>query len=97
MREIGSPVNPDTINPSSWTPDHHLIAQFSRPSTGPDILEINIETGEAREVLADTLLPEIADAKLARFCDVFVEEGAYSLREARTRASTRSSTAASRC
>ncbi len=35
------------------------------------------------DLLCDNLLPEIADAKLARFCDVFVAEGAYSLREAR--------------
>jgi len=35
-------------------------------------------------LLCDVLLPEICARGLARFCDVFVEAGAYSLSEART-------------
>lgn len=36
------------------------------------------------ELLCDRLLPEIARGRLARFCDVFVEDSAFSLDEART-------------
>lgn len=36
------------------------------------------------DLLCDSLLPEIAAAKLARFCDVFVEQGAYTVDEARS-------------
>ena len=36
------------------------------------------------DLLCDVLLPEICARDLARFCDVFIEAGAYSLAEART-------------
>jgi len=36
------------------------------------------------KLVAETLLPEIARKKLARFCDVFVDEGAFTVDEART-------------
>ncbi|MGD2129081.1 MAG: imidazolonepropionase [Lysobacterales bacterium] len=36
------------------------------------------------QLLCDELLPLVAGRRLARFCDVFVEEGAYTAREART-------------
>jgi len=35
-------------------------------------------------LLRDELIPEVAQRSLARFCDIFVEEGAYTLDEART-------------
>ena len=35
------------------------------------------------DLLCDKLIPQVAAEGLARFCDVFVEEGAYSLAEAR--------------
>ena len=34
-------------------------------------------------LLCEVLIPEIAEQQLARFCDVFVEEGAFSITEAR--------------
>jgi imidazolonepropionase len=34
--------------------------------------------------LVDQLIPDVAAASLARFCDVFVEEGAFTVAEART-------------
>jgi imidazolonepropionase len=34
-------------------------------------------------LICDVMIPQIADRGLARFCDAFVEEGAYSLDEAR--------------
>jgi len=34
-------------------------------------------------LLCEVLIPEIAEQKLAQFCDVFVEEGAFSITEAR--------------
>lgn len=36
------------------------------------------------ELLCQSLIPEVAQRGLARFCDVFVEEGAFTLAEART-------------
>jgi imidazolonepropionase len=35
------------------------------------------------EILCEELIPRIAENRLARFCDVFVEEGAYTIPEAR--------------
>jgi len=35
------------------------------------------------QLLCDELIPAVSDQKLARFCDVFVEEGAFSIAEAR--------------
>ena len=35
-------------------------------------------------LLCDVLIPEVSEKKLARFCDVFVEQGAFSLEEAAT-------------
>ena len=34
-------------------------------------------------LLCDVLIPAVSDRKLAKFCDVFVEEGAFSIDEAR--------------
>ena len=34
-------------------------------------------------LLCDVLIPNVSDQKLAQFCDVFVEEGAFSIAEAR--------------
>jgi len=36
------------------------------------------------ELLCKVLIPEVVEKKLARFCDVFVEEGAFSISEAKT-------------
>ena len=45
------------------------------------------EHRESREnyinLLCDTLIPTIAEQQLARFCDIFVEQGAFSISEAR--------------
>lgn len=35
------------------------------------------------DLLRDDLIPKVADEELAEFCDAFVEEGAFSVREAR--------------
>jgi imidazolonepropionase len=35
------------------------------------------------QILCDRLIPQVSEHKLARFCDVFVEEGAFTLAEAR--------------
>jgi imidazolonepropionase len=39
--------------------------------------------GEYVDVLCDEMLPAVASSRLARFCDVFCEEGAFSLEESR--------------
>lgn len=44
--------------------------------------------GEYVDLLCERLIPRIADEGLAEFCDAFVEEGAYSLEEARRILST---------
>lgn len=36
------------------------------------------------ELLCGVLIPAVVEKKLARFCDVFVEEGAFSIKEAKT-------------
>ena len=35
-------------------------------------------------IICDEIIPSVAEQQLARFCDVFVEEGAYSIEEGRT-------------
>jgi imidazolonepropionase len=56
----------------------------------PTFLGAHIIPPEHRErperyvnLLCETLIPRVASLNLARFCDVFVEEGAYSVKDAR--------------
>jgi len=46
--------------------------------------EYRDDRGRYLRLLCDDLLPLVAGRHLARFCDVFVEEGAYTAHEART-------------
>lgn len=50
--------------------------------------EYKDKRGEYVDLLCERLIPRIADEGLAEFCDAFVEEGAYSLEEARRILST---------
>lgn len=56
----------------------------------PTLLAAHVIPAEYRDrrdayvaLVADTIIPEAASRGLARFCDVFVEEGAFSIGEAR--------------
>ncbi len=53
---------------------------------GAHVVPVEFESDRAGYVrlLLDELLPEVAATGLARFCDVFVEESAFTLEEART-------------
>jgi len=59
-----------------------LISTFLGAHMVPD------EHQEDREayirLLCEVLIPEVSEQKLARFCDVFVEQGAFSITEAKT-------------
>ena len=59
-----------------------LISTFLGAHMVPDEYQQNRE--EYIRLLCETLIPEIVQRKLAHFCDVFVEEGAFSVSEART-------------
>jgi imidazolonepropionase len=58
-----------------------LVATFLGAHVVPD--EYRNDRGAYLALLRERLLPEVARRGLARFCDVFVEEGAFSLAEAR--------------
>ena len=56
----------------------------------PTLLAAHVVPPEYRDhrddyvtLITDTIIPDAAQAGLARFCDVFVEEGAFSIEEAR--------------
>ena len=59
-----------------------LVSTFLGAHMVPDEYQQNRE--DYIRLLCDVLIPEICRRKLARFCDVFVEEGAFSISEART-------------
>ena len=59
-----------------------LVATFLGAHMIPDEYQHNRE-GYV-QLLCDVLIPEVVKRKLAQFCDVFVEEGAFSLTEAKT-------------
>ena len=59
-----------------------LISTFLGAHMVPDEYQQNRE--DYIRLLCETLIPEVCQRKLARFCDVFVEEGAFSVSEART-------------
>lgn len=57
----------------------------------PTLLAAHVVPPEYRDrradyvrMICDDLIPRVAEEKLARFCDVFVEEGAFTVEEART-------------
>ena len=57
-----------------------LIPTFLGAHMVPDEFQQNRE--DYIHLLCDVLIPEIAEQKLAQFCDIFVEKGAFSLNEA---------------
>lgn len=59
----------------------HLVPTFLGAHIVPP--EYVDRRGDYLDLLCDTLLPEVATRDLAKFCDVFIEESAYSLLEAR--------------
>jgi imidazolonepropionase len=59
-----------------------LVSTFLGAHMVPDEYQQNRD--DYIRLLCEVLIPEISRRKLARFCDVFVEEGAFSISEART-------------
>ena len=59
-----------------------LISTFLGAHMIPDEYQQNRE--DYVRLLCNVLIPEISEQNLAQFCDVFVEEGAFSIAEART-------------
>ncbi|MBK8013990.1 MAG: imidazolonepropionase [Deltaproteobacteria bacterium] len=51
---------------------------------GAHTIPVDVERSRYIQVLVEEMLPRVAEAKLARFCDVFVETGAFTIPEART-------------
>ena len=58
-----------------------LIPTFLGAHMVPD--EYQQRRGDYIRLLCDVLIPAVSDQKLAQFCDVFIEEGAFSIAEAR--------------
>ncbi len=58
-----------------------LIPTFLGAHMVPD--EYNERRGEYIRLLCDVMIPEVSTRKLARFCDVFAEESAFNIDEAR--------------
>ena len=58
-----------------------LIPTFLGAHMVPD--EYQLEREKYIDLLCDVLIPAVSEQKLAQFCDVFVEEGAFSIVEAR--------------
>lgn len=58
-----------------------LIPTFLGAHMVPD--EYQNDRGGYIDILCDLLIPEVSKRKLAHFCDIFVEEGAFTLAEAR--------------
>ncbi len=58
-----------------------LVPTFLGAHMVPD--EYQQRRGEYISLLCEDLIPQITDQNLARFCDVFVEDGAFSIDEAR--------------
>jgi imidazolonepropionase len=58
-----------------------LVPTFLGAHMIPD--EYKEQREEYIRLLCDVLIPEISEQELAQFCDVFVEEGAFSIAEAR--------------
>ena len=59
-----------------------LVPTFLGAHMVPD--EYQLDRNAYIRLLCEVLIPEIGEQKLARFCDVFVEQGAFSLKEATT-------------
>jgi len=59
-----------------------LVPTFLGAHMVPD--EYQLDRDAYIRLLCEVLIPEIGKQKLARFCDVFVEQGAFSLNEATT-------------
>ncbi len=58
-----------------------LVPTFLGAHVIPD--EYSANRKDYIDLLCDTMLPAVAERGLAEFCDVFVEQGAYALEEAR--------------
>ena len=58
-----------------------LVPTFLGAHMVPD--EYQLEREKYINLLCDVLIPAVSEQKLAQFCDVFVEEGAFSIVEAR--------------
>lgn len=68
--------------------DRHNIVDLVPTFLGAHTLPLEARTGEAArrayvDLVTDEMLPQVAEEKLARFCDVFVERGAFTLEEGR--------------
>ena len=59
-----------------------LVPTFLGAHMVPD--EYQLDREAYIRLLCEVLIPEVGEQKLARFCDVFVEQGAFSLKEATT-------------
>ncbi len=59
-----------------------LVPTFLGAHMVPD--EYQLDREAYIRLLCEVLIPEIGEQQLARFCDVFVEQGAFSLKEATT-------------
>lgn len=58
-----------------------VVSTFLGAHTVP--LEFRPDTERYLDVVCEEMLPQVAEAKLATFCDVFVETGAFSLEQGR--------------
>ena len=58
-----------------------LVSTFLGAHMVPDEYQDNRQ--DYIRLLCDVLIPKISEQKLARFCDIFIEEGAFTIDEAR--------------
>lgn len=58
-----------------------IISTFLGAHTVP--AEFRDKRSEYLDLLTKTLIPQVSDRKLATFCDVFIEKGAFSIEEAK--------------
>lgn len=58
-----------------------LVSTFLGAHMVPD--EFQHRRDEYIDLLCEKLIPEVAEQELAQFCDIFVEQGAYSIAEAK--------------
>jgi imidazolonepropionase len=63
------------LRKSGWDVEATLLAAHARP--------LDRDAGEWVKEICEQMIPEVAEQKLARFVDVFVEKNAYTVEEAR--------------
>lgn len=64
------------LKKAGWDLEATLLAAHARP--------LDRDAAEYVKEIVEDLIPEVAKSRLARFVDVFVEKGAFTLEEART-------------